>query len=99
MLHAGRNASFEIDVAVFGPGRKHRRLLSIGEVKWGEVMGMAHLTRLRDALAWLAGRTPLDLSSTMPSCYSAAGFTSELQTAAAEGQVVLVDLDRLYHGV
>ncbi|MBT8225910.1 MAG: ATP-binding protein [Dactylosporangium sp.] len=98
VLHAGRNASYEIDVAVFGPGGKHRRLLSIGEAKWGEVMGTAHLARLREAMTWLADRTTLDMSTTIPACYSAAGFTSELHAAAAAGEVVLVDLNRLYHG-
>ena len=98
VLHAGRNASYEIDVAVFGPGGKHRRLLSIGEAKWGEVMGMAHLACLREAMTWLADRTTLDMSTTIPACYSAAGFTSELHAAAAAGEVVLVDLNRLYHG-
>ncbi len=98
ILSAGRNATYEIDVAVFGPGGKHRKLLSIGEAKWGETMGITHLARLREAMTWLASHTTLDLSTTVPACYSAAGFADELHTAAAAGQVVLVDLDRLYHG-
>ena len=98
VLHAGRNAAYEIDVAVFGPGGKTRRLLSIGEAKWGEVMGLPHLARLREAHAWLSGHTIFDVSATIPACYSAAGFTTDLHAAAAAGEVILVDLDRLYHG-
>jgi uncharacterized protein len=91
--------SVEIDVVVFGKDNGRRRqLLSIGEAKWGEVMGLPHLARLQRARALLADRDNLDASSAIPACYSAAGFTDDLKRAARAGEAVLVDLERLYGG-
>lgn len=84
----------EVDIAVFGPDNV---LLSIGEVKWGDVMGMAHFERLKSVADILAGeqRRPLVIA-----LYSGAGFMPPLRAVADEsgGRVQLVDLDRLYHG-
>src|SRR5262245_56016742 len=42
-----RRTSHEIDVVVLGPqDGGPRRILSLGEAKWGEVMGVRHLDRL-----------------------------------------------------
>jgi uncharacterized protein len=73
-----RHAQIEIDVAVLGPALagEQRPLISLGEAKWGDTMGLRHLTRLRrarDLLAaslrqatpcWRAIRAP----ALMPSC-------------------------------
>lgn len=84
----------EIDVAVFGLGNE---MLSIGEVKWGDVMGVAHLDRLKAVAEVLArdGNAPRVIAM-----YSGAGFMPRLQeeAAASNGRIQLVDLDRLYHG-
>ncbi|MEU6574970.1 hypothetical protein [Streptomyces sp. NPDC046805] len=40
----------------------------------------------------------MDTSHAVPGCYSGAGFTPELRDAADRGDVVLVDLERLYGG-
>jgi hypothetical protein len=90
--------SHEVDVIVLaesdgGP----RRVLSIGEVKWGEVMGVGHvekLSRVRDLLA----KRGYDTSATKPACYSGAGFTAEALRLADSGDILTVDLDRLYNG-
>lgn len=84
----------EVDVAVFGPDDT---LLSIGETKWGDVVGMAHLERL-EAIAKVLetdGKRPQVLT-----LYSGSGFMPKLRATAdaSDGRIHLVDLDRLYHG-
>jgi hypothetical protein len=88
----------EVDVAVLGPVRPQeaRQVISLGEVKWGKVMGMRHLERLRRARALLAVKG-YDTAGTKLACYSGRGFDSDLlQAATASSEVVLVGLDRLY---
>jgi hypothetical protein len=87
----------EIDVAVVAPARagEKRRILSLGEAKWGEVMGMRQLDRLRRARSLLDVKG-FDTNDTVLACYSAAGFDHDLRAAADGEGVLLVDLDRLY---
>ncbi|WP_026212399.1 AAA family ATPase [Longispora albida] len=89
--------SHEVDVAVVGysDGGKPP-LLSIGEAKWQERMGMGHLERLRRIRTLLSGSTRYDTSGTRLACYSGAGFTPELVKEAESGAVDLVDLNQLY---
>ena len=95
---AERRISHELDVVVRGAvGQDTGILLSIGEAKWNKVMDLRHLERLRHVLTLLAARGE-DISRTVPACYSAAGFTPDLRAAETRGEVVLVDLNRLYHG-
>ena len=61
------------------------------------VMDQRQLFRLRHIRDLLAAKG-LDTSQTRLACYSGAGFTHELHEAAARGEVVLVDLARLYGG-
>jgi hypothetical protein len=90
--------SYEVDVVVRGAvGQDIGVLLSVGEAKWDRVMGVGHLERLRWVLKLLEGRG-VDVSSARPACYSGAGFTAELREAEERGEVVLVDLGRLYAG-
>ncbi|MGW0826467.1 AAA family ATPase [Streptomyces sp. NPDC002845] len=90
--------SHEVDVVVRGAvGQDHGILLSIGEAKWNKVMDVRHLDRLRHILGLLAARG-IDTSHTRLACYSGVGFTPDLQAAAERGEVVLVDLGRLYGG-
>ena len=73
-----------------------RRILSLGEAKWGEVIGHHHLHRLTTArdLLQLKG---YDTADTVLTFYGGAGFTTELTaTATGDPRIALVDLDRLY---
>ena len=75
----------QIDVAVLAPqepGRR-RRILSLGEAKWGEVMGGHHvqqLARARDLLS-----ASYDTSDCVLACYSAAGFHEDLRATRGPG--------------
>ncbi|WP_182876983.1 AAA family ATPase [Microbispora sp. H10670] len=88
----------EIDVAVFSPpeGGRAGRLLSLGEVKWGEMMSRHHLARLARARDLLAAKG-YDTSGTTLACYGGAGFTEELRaSAASDDGLRLVGLDEIY---
>jgi len=87
----------EIDVAVLGPARpgEPRQVISIGEAKWGKVMGLRHLERLRRARALLSVKG-YDTAGTTLACYSGAGFDPALADAARGGDVLLVGADQLY---
>ncbi|MFI6012905.1 hypothetical protein ACIBAG_29510 [Streptomyces sp. NPDC051243] len=78
-------------------GQDNGVLLSLGEAKWDQVMGVGHLERLRHAQALLT-RRGVDTSAVRLACYSGAGFTDELRAKEERGEVVLVDLRRLYEG-
>lgn len=94
----GARSSHEVDVVVRGAvGQDNGVLLSLGEAKWDQVMGAGHPERLRHIARLLAGRG-VDTSAVRLACYSGAGFTDELWSARARGEVVLVDLRRLYAG-
>jgi hypothetical protein len=94
---AGRT-QIQVDVAVLAAGEpgRPRRVLALGEVKWGKVMTRHHLDRLRRArdLLSVAGH---DTSSAKLACFSGAGFDSELRDVArADKQVLLIGLADLY---
>ncbi len=72
-----------------------RQVISVGEAKWGKVMGVRHAERLRRACALLAVKG-YDTTDTTLACYSGTGFEPALQAAADRGGVLLVDLARLY---
>ncbi|GAA3372686.1 hypothetical protein GCM10020367_28640 [Streptomyces sannanensis] len=82
-----------VDVVVRGGDT----LLSVGAADWHAPMGVPHLDRLHDVLRALSAHG-VDTSHARPACYGASGFTPELQAAADRGEVVLVDLPRLYEG-
>jgi AAA+ ATPase superfamily predicted ATPase len=94
---AENKTQIEIDVAVLGPARpdQPRQIVSLGEAKWGKVMGVKHLDRLRRARALLTVKG-YDTTTTVLACYSGAGFDPALQDAASNDNVLLADLDRLY---
>lgn len=87
----------EIDVAVLAPAEpgSRRRVVSLGEAKWGDVMGLRHLARLRRARALLEIRG-YDTSDTVLACYGGAGFDPELRAEADRQRLPLVDLSQLY---
>lgn len=92
--HDGPAAEAEVVVRGRADGRPEA-LLSVGAARWNEVMDLRHLEDLRHLVALLAGRGE-DVARVRIACYSGAGFTPGLRAAEADGQVVLVGLDRLY---
>ncbi|HEX9034278.1 MAG TPA: ATP-binding protein [Streptosporangiaceae bacterium] len=88
----------EIDVAVLAPAEPGRppRVLSLGEVKWGDVMGRRHADRLSRARDLLSSR--FDTADCVLACYSAAGFTDELRSAR-DARLALVTLEDIYSPV
>ena len=87
----------DIDVAVLGPAQPgaRRQLVSIGEAKWGDVMGLRHLDRLRRARALLEAKG-FDTSETVLTCYTGRGCDAALRAEAAQHRVLLVDPGQLY---
>jgi hypothetical protein len=74
-----RKSQLEIDIVVLAPADpgEPRRVLSLGEAQWGEVMGSRHVERLRRARDLLAGRG-FDTRETVLACYSGTGFDPQL---------------------
>jgi len=87
----------EIDVAALAPPEpgRPRRLLSLGEVKWGQVMTPQHTVRLARARDLLAAS--FDVSDCTLACYSAAGFSAGLRSAT-DPRLILVSPGDLYGG-
>lgn len=85
----------EIDVAVLAPAEAGRpqRILSLGEVKWGEVMGRRHAERLGRARDLLS--SSFDTTDCVLACYCAAGFTDDMRSAK-DSRFHLVALDDIY---
>ena len=84
----------EPDVVAFGPDGV---LLSIGECTWGDVMGIGHLDRLSRIRALLVAQGKYGAETAKLTCFSVAGFTSELRERAANSaDVVLVGAADLY---
>ncbi|MFE4050348.1 ATP-binding protein [Streptomyces sp. YIM B13518] len=95
-----QRAGPDLEAEVVVRGRADARskpLLSVGLARWDRVMDLRHLEHIRRLLTLLAARGE-DVTHTRPACYSGVGFTPSLRAAEADGQVVLVDLDRLYQG-
>lgn len=100
VVHDSRaRVAHQIDVVALagGTGRARSALL-LGEAKWGRTMDLDDLARLRQARDLLAERRVVDVARSRLACFSGAGFTSELRAAEQRGEVVLVDLERLYSG-
>ncbi|WP_372451696.1 AAA family ATPase [Glycomyces salinus] len=91
-------ASHEVDVAVIAASDAGRpRLLAIGEAKWQDVMGRAHLERLEHLRTLLSSAGKFDTSETRLMCMSGAGFNDHLARRASErNDVLLVGLTDLY---
>jgi uncharacterized protein len=92
----GRECQLDVVVAADADARApaERTVLAIGEAKSGETVGLAQLRRLEDArtaLGTRAARARLLLFA--PSFAAALGAE-----AARRGDLVLIDLDRLYAG-
>lgn len=96
---AANRTQIEIDVVVFAPARagQPRRILSLGEAKWGQIMDSSHVTRLTRARDLLAVKG-YDTTDTVLACYSGAGFDDGLPASTRDSRVTLIDAARLYTG-
>lgn len=86
-----RRSQIEVDVVVMAaalPGQR-KKILSLGEVKWGDVMGRRHVERLERARELLSRN--YDTAETVLACYSGAGFEKDL-----DPKVLRIGLDELY---
>jgi AAA+ ATPase superfamily predicted ATPase len=93
-----RRGAIDVDVVVLGPAvpGESRRVLSLGEAKFGDVMGIRHIQRLRRARDLLAERGYAS-SGAVLACYSGAGFEPGLETSASPGErIALIGLEQLY---
>jgi AAA+ ATPase superfamily predicted ATPase len=93
-------AAMQFDVIALGPadGRR-RKLIALGEAKWGVQLGLEHLSRLRRGTRLIEQTNNLDIADTRLLLFSATGFTDELRAEAAHApDVALVDVGRLYEG-
>jgi hypothetical protein len=73
-----------LEVVAYGLDDDNRSpILAIGEVKWGEVMGLGHLERLARIQALLVAQERYGAADARLVCYSATGFTDDLRDRAA----------------
>ncbi|MBF8187127.1 ATP-binding protein [Nonomuraea sp. K274] len=88
----------EIDVAVIGIADSGKApLLAIGEAKWNDTMGAAHIDRLRHIRDLITRAGRYDTSHTKMICFSGAGFNDKAHRAATSSpDLHLVDLPALY---
>ncbi|MFB7917142.1 ATP-binding protein [Streptomyces sp. NPDC056061] len=76
-------------------GSRTGPLVSLGLARWSTGMDLHHLQYLRRILDRL---DPRDTGSVRLALYGASGFSPALHFAQARGDVMLVDLERLYRG-
>jgi hypothetical protein len=92
--------SYDLDVLALGEpplGDGARPIVAIGEAKWSEQFGQAHLTRLERARELLRQRPGVDAGAARLLLASGGGFADDLRHAArARQDIVLVDIERLY---
>ncbi|HEU5127578.1 MAG TPA: ATP-binding protein [Glycomyces sp.] len=88
----------EVDVAVVDAADGGKpRLLAIGEAKWQDVMGRAHLERLERIRSLLRASGKFDAADTRLMCLSGAGFNERLDRLAADrDDIRLIGLPELY---
>ena len=91
----------QIDVAAFAADDGGQEaILALGEAKWHETMGVAHLERLRHIRGLLTAQGRRGAGTARLLCFSGAGFTAELRDEAARsGEVRLLTPADLYTGV
>ena len=89
--------SLEVDVAAFGNDADGRRvLLAIGEAKWAETIGMGHLARLRRIRDLLVHSGQPGADTARLFLFGSTDPSSQIRTAAADGDVQLIGLKDLY---
>jgi AAA+ ATPase superfamily predicted ATPase len=92
-----RRSQIEVDVVVLAPAvpGEPRRILSLGEAKWGETIDGRSVERLRRARELLADKG-YDTRDTVIACYSGVGFSAGLADVARHDRLLTVGLDDLY---
>jgi AAA+ ATPase superfamily predicted ATPase len=97
VVDSAERTRIEIDVAVLAPAvpGEPRRILSLGEARWGRMMGIRDLRRLARARDLLAVKG-FDARRAVLACYSGVGFEDALRDAARTESILLVDIARLY---
>jgi hypothetical protein len=92
-----QRSQIQLDVVVFAPAvpGEPRRILSLGEVKWGEVMSRRHLDRLRRARDLLTAKG-FDAGDAVLACYGGNGFDDDLRAASRRGDIALIGVADLY---
>jgi len=95
---AAGKTSHKVDVVAFGLDDDNRRaLIAIGEVKWGETMGLGHIERLRRVRALLTAQERVGAKNAKLACFGGAGFSDDLVRAAEQDDsIALIGLDDLY---
>lgn len=90
--------SHEVDVAVVDASDGGKpRLLAIGEAKWQDVMGRAHLERLERIRSLLSASGKFDTTDTRLMCLSGVDFNEHLNRLAADrDDIRLIGLTELY---
>jgi len=95
---SARKESIEIDVAMIesGTSAAAKRLVALGEVKWGTRLGLPHLERLERARETLSAHG-WRAEAAIALCISGiGGFSPQLEEAAAQGRVRLLTLADVY---
>lgn len=89
----------QVDIVALGPGEgRRKRVLALGETKWGTRLDLPALQRLQHIRSLLAARADIDVSECRLICVGGRGFSTDLAAAERRGDVILVDLERLYTG-
>ncbi|MFE9639288.1 ATP-binding protein [Nocardiopsis alba] len=89
----------EVDVAIVGipDGSRRPPLLGIGEAKWNDTMGAAHIERLRHIRELIARGGRYDTERTRLFCFSGGGFNDKARAEAETSHDIrLIDLPTLY---
>jgi hypothetical protein len=72
-------------------------LLAIGEAKWNDTMGAAHVERLHHIRDLITRNSRYDTTDTQLICFSGAGFNDRARAAAdASSDLQLIELTTLY---
>lgn len=93
----GNRDRIEVDVVAYAPAMpgRPRRIVALGEAKWGKPVGRRHVDRLRRARDLLAVKR-YDTRDTALVSYGAAGFAPDAEPAGGRDRVIRVPLDHLY---
>jgi AAA+ ATPase superfamily predicted ATPase len=87
---------YEVDVAVIGIANGAKPpLLAIGEVKWNDTIGIAHIDRLRRIRDLITRAGRYDTTNTRLLCFTGADFNAKAR-AAASPDIHLITLPTLY---
>lgn len=93
-----RRTQHEVDVVAVRSDGERPTVLAIGELKASRVLDGRDLDRLVRIRELLRRRKDVDANDTRLLLFSGGGFSDDLRKRERAGDVVLVDLERLYWG-